>query len=430
MLALWQYVLHESASLEPGGKALKHAWVHFALAIVFLSVAMLCKPSAMMAPLIAAVLDWLIVGGSLRRSILSAMLLLAAIAPWIVVAKLVQSGSPIDAVAVWHRPLIAADALAFYLYKLAVPFDLAACYRAAPLSPWPADGPSGRGFSRRPSPRRSSRAKATEDGSAPPRVVMLLVLAPVLGLVPFDYHASRPSPITTCTWRCSARLPGGRLEASRPRRRRGELLGIWAPAPRSFYFWASASTNQVTTWHDQLSLWSHAVEVAPQSPTAHVNFGAALAREGPEFLPAAYVEFSKAGELNPLDVAVQNNLAAMTMRMGRTDEAIAHMQRAIQIEDQLGIDPQEGGRQKMIENRRFLAGIMRKQHRPREAADLYRSGCASTRGIRGPSRTSRTFFGKCETCFRSRSREDRSTLVRLVSANVSGTTISDALGLE
>src|SRR5207302_3590518 len=97
-------------------------------------LALLSKPTAMVVPLIAGVLDAIVCGRPLRRVVswLWPWLLLSAACA--AVTKALQPGTEIAVtVALWQRPFVAADALAFYLYKLLDPVWLGMDYGRRPV---------------------------------------------------------------------------------------------------------------------------------------------------------------------------------------------------------------------------------------------------------------------------------------------------------
>ena len=127
MLALWQYLL-----FARGDQQHRRRWIHYSLATAALALAMLSKPSAMIVPLMALIIDALVIRRPIKRIALS-------LGPWFVlaaatalVAKLVQPAIGVPHTPLWARPLIAGDALSFYLYKLIFPLHLAIDYGRRP----------------------------------------------------------------------------------------------------------------------------------------------------------------------------------------------------------------------------------------------------------------------------------------------------------
>src|SRR5258706_4261183 len=91
------------------------------LAVLSMLLAMLCKPSAMVTPLIIAILDLGILRRSWRQVAKSLIPFLAIVLPLAIVAQLAQSASDAVYPALWQRPIIAGASISFYLGKLFVP---------------------------------------------------------------------------------------------------------------------------------------------------------------------------------------------------------------------------------------------------------------------------------------------------------------------
>src|SRR5439155_15195774 len=113
----------------------KHRWT-YAIGTVLALAAMLAKPTAVVVPALAAIIDRLLLGRSWKQvAAFSGPWVLLAL-PIAVVAVTVQS-APLSAgqqVAPVLRPLVAADALAFYLGKLAWPAKLTVDYGRSPAA--------------------------------------------------------------------------------------------------------------------------------------------------------------------------------------------------------------------------------------------------------------------------------------------------------
>ena len=132
LVALWGYLTHAMRRREGGGAAAGRA--HYVVATVAFALALLSKPSAVVLPVVAWVLDrW-----ALKRP---AREVVWALAPWVVLA-IAAGGVAAWAEAairgartytpIWARPFVAGDALAFYLYKLLVPLRLGSDYGRTP----------------------------------------------------------------------------------------------------------------------------------------------------------------------------------------------------------------------------------------------------------------------------------------------------------
>ncbi len=100
--------------------------------MIVLVMAMLAKPSAMVIPVIVAALDRWVMGRSWKKVLVSAGGWGLAVLPLVIVARMAQMAEGVAEVAWWQQPLIAGDALAFYLWKLVWPVDLGADYGRRP----------------------------------------------------------------------------------------------------------------------------------------------------------------------------------------------------------------------------------------------------------------------------------------------------------
>ena len=137
LVALWQYIEFARASRGQavlGGATALPPTAHYTLALAAFILAMLAKPSAMIAPAIAAALDLWLLRTPIRRVAL-------ALSPWLVLAALCaivarqsQVIAGVEPAPLWARPLIAGDSLAFYLYKLVWPLRLGIDYGRTPAA--------------------------------------------------------------------------------------------------------------------------------------------------------------------------------------------------------------------------------------------------------------------------------------------------------
>jgi tetratricopeptide (TPR) repeat protein len=127
LLSIWRYL----AALEsPKPRRRTNYW----LATMFFAAALLSKPSTVVVPAIVAVIDRMIYRRSWRD-------VAKWLWPWFamaivitVIAANVQELVPGVGGPMWARPLIALDALAFYLGKLVLPIDLRFDYGRSPAA--------------------------------------------------------------------------------------------------------------------------------------------------------------------------------------------------------------------------------------------------------------------------------------------------------
>ena len=93
--------------------------------------AILSKPTAVVIPPIAMLLDCLAYGRGMRKTIRSALPWFAIVMPFAVATALIQHGSAVGG-AIGFRFFVAGDAAAFYLTKIAFPWNLAVDYGRNP----------------------------------------------------------------------------------------------------------------------------------------------------------------------------------------------------------------------------------------------------------------------------------------------------------
>jgi tetratricopeptide (TPR) repeat protein len=94
---------------------------------------------------------------------------------------------------------------------------------------------------------------------------------------------------------------------------------------------AARSYARNLDWKDELSLWTSAAEVCPESAKAHYNLGRAL-EALPGRLSDAVAEYRASLRIDPDHADVHTNLANALAAIGRVPEAIAEYRAALGIE--------------------------------------------------------------------------------------------------
>lgn len=363
LAALWQYVLFARpatpAAAPPSPTARK--W-HYGLATGFFILALLAKPSGMVVPLAALVIDRFLFRRAWRR-------VGAALAPWaamaLVCAVAAKFAQPVpvspDAGRVWARPLLGAAAVAFYLFKLVWPAKLAVQYHASPAVllagrwiwfAWLAPAALAVLVL---SVRRRTPWPAVAAG------LFLVPILPVLGLVPFQFERLS---LTADHYLYFAMIgPALAVAAGLASLRRARVAGavictacLVALGVRSYL--------QTLHWQDTKTLFEHELAVNPDSEVAYnqlagqaiadgdlaraeefalqsirlepnreeayITLGAALARQHrPKEAMAAY---RRAIELNPQNPVALRQLASLLAQNGQVDEAIPLIRNAIALD--------------------------------------------------------------------------------------------------
>jgi hypothetical protein len=100
----------------------------YLLGLFFFLLGMLAKPTAVVVPLMAIVISIFLLGRPAAKTIRSLLPWLLLMIPCLIWTKIVQPASLASPLPIWTRPAVAADALAFYLCKLACPIHLCILY--------------------------------------------------------------------------------------------------------------------------------------------------------------------------------------------------------------------------------------------------------------------------------------------------------------
>jgi hypothetical protein len=317
LVALWQYL---AGRLK----------LHYTFATVALVAAMLSKPTAVVIPPMALLIDTLLVRTPLRRSLLRLLPWFVAVIPCILWTRAAQITTDVPVAPVWARPLIALDSLAFYVFKLIWPLDLAVLYDRTPL-------------------RVLDERWFFYTWIAPAAAAVLLVLArkrwpgllaaagifvtgvlPVLGFVPFQFQ--RYSGVADHYLYLSM-LGVALAAASLVDRFPGRFTGIAAGA--ILLVLALRSVRQAGSWQNEQRLWEQNLGVVPQSITAHRKL--ALIHMNQRRYDQAIYHFEQvlrlgaqtpASRRQPLDSS-HYALGIVLMSRGEYARAIEHFQAAL-----------------------------------------------------------------------------------------------------
>jgi tetratricopeptide (TPR) repeat protein len=255
-------------------------------------------------------------------------------------------------VPVWQRPLIAADALAFYLYKLLLPFRLSADYGRSPGAvmqqgwiyfTWLV--PAILGFFlwlwRRPAPQL-----ITAMG------VFAAAVLPVLGFIPFRFQS-----ISTVADRyVYVALFGPALAIS-------WVLSMWNSrlvlpvCAMLLAVLGVQSALQARLWQNNVTLFNHALELNSRSWLSHYNLGLGLAQKGA--LEDAEQHYRAALKIKPDYGRAGYALANVLAAQGNFDEAIEQYRKALS----------NGTRAADVHY--YLGNVFAKLNRLTEAAEQY-----------------------------------------------------------
>lgn len=286
--------------------------LRYNLALLLFVAALLAKPTATVAPLLAAATAF----GGLRASSRTLAWLLA---PWCMVAAIgmvvARAVQPADLTVFQTppllRPIVAGDALAFYAEKFVLPTDLSFYYGrtpqrvlADPMAPWRA--------------ALAAAGLALVFGLRWLKVFRLpLALAvagflPVLGLVPFVYqNFSTVADRYVYFAMLGPALAVARLLDSRPADRRWPWLIVAAVVGLT---WATLSFRQAMLWRDTGTVASQACLAAPHAQDGWVLLSGYSLLIGEPRQAAAAAE--QALRIAPAHSVALVNLAAAEARLG------------------------------------------------------------------------------------------------------------------
>ena len=239
----------------------------YAIATVAFGLALLAKPVAMTLPLLAWLLDVARPGRAARAA-------WRPLVPWLLLAtgfalftKRLQPDAVVLDVTPWFaRPVIALDALGFYLGRIVWPFHLAIDYGRSPSSvlaraAWGGLWLLPLGVAA----LGALRSLRRTVGFALAWIVA--ATAPVLGLVPFGYQYTS----TVADRYLYVALFGPALAVAWTLSRRGRVGAIAVATLLAAL--AVLAARQAGTWRDNATLYAHALAVNPGSVHANNNLG-------------------------------------------------------------------------------------------------------------------------------------------------------------
>ncbi len=325
LVAIGQYLrfVEASSALQPTHRFPLSAFrFHYLLATLAFVLSMLAKPSAVALPLVIAAIDlfWL------QRP---AGTVVKSLAPWLVLALAVivlTKSQQADVRMAFkppliERPLVAGDALAFYLGKLAVPLRL--------------------GFDYGRSPQRVLTSRACYTIWLAPVLLLGMMslsrnrrqwwaaagivvggLLPTLGFIPFlyqDYSTVADRYMYLPMLGVSLALAGWMT--------RHWSLATVAACGFLLGAFGRASLLQAGYWHDDLAVYQHGLEVNPNSYAAEYSLAGVFRERGQTLAAESY--YRAALRLNPKYARADNDLGATLLLQGRTQEAIEHFRRAL-----------------------------------------------------------------------------------------------------
>jgi hypothetical protein len=322
IIALWRYVVR--AQERPEGSIVPDL-----IGTVALGLAMLSKPSAVVVPVIAMMIDRFAIGREWKVIVKSLAVWLLLIVPVLVVARVAQDVTGIPEAPTWARPLIAGDTYAFYLYKMVCPIWLGVDYGRRPNEVlkhgwvwWTWIVP----------------AIVTVLAAAPSRkrrwivasaLVFFVAILPVSGLSTFQFQFTS----TTADHYLYIAMLGPALAVAYLLTSMRNVVVARTTCAIVLLLLAVRSLVQTQTWHDDYTVFSNALQVNPDSFVACNNLGNEYRRRGDPAEAMKY--FQRAMALAPDYPNAFNNAAFVLAERGDWRGAVDLWERSVEIRSRL-----------------------------------------------------------------------------------------------
>jgi protein O-mannosyl-transferase len=340
LVAIWQFLLYARAGTLLPSSAAKYAsnavaenkqsffrsrGFCYALATLAFVLALLAKPTAVSVPFAIWALDRWALGRSHKQSFVALAGWFGGALVFIVITKLAQPAEAAGVITpLWARPIVAGDAVVFYLYKLILPIGLTPDYGRFPS--WVLSQkwiyfailiPLSMGILLWLRRERWPMLIACAG-------VFIAGILPVSGVIPFDFQ--RISTVADrYLYLC---MLGPALAIAWLLARQWHLVA-GATAAVVLGALGVASATQTRYWRDAGTLFGYAVTINPNSWLAHNNLGNSLAERGQ--LKPAIEHYRRALEIDPDYAMAHNNLGKALFARGELDQAIDHFKQALRI---------------------------------------------------------------------------------------------------
>ncbi|HEX4795804.1 MAG TPA: hypothetical protein VH370_18595 [Humisphaera sp.] len=314
LIAIWQYQQYAAEDSASSDQNRPHRLAHYSFATAAFVFAMLAKPSGIAVMLVVGACDLWIIERPLRKVVLALLPWLVLSIPIILEGRFAQPAAQLPTVPLAMRPLIAADALAFYLWKLFVPLKLAIAYDHSPTrviaSHWlyatwlvPVALAGILLLARR-------RARWLIGAVA----ILWLGVFPVLGLVAFDFQIYS----TVADHYLYLAMLGPAVAVAFATRSLKSKAAVYT-CMAILLALSARSWIQTRTWRDSVSLFQNAIAVNPNSCALYNNLAEAYrSKYRPEESLAAFEAGLKSA---PDCAALRAGYAGLLASINRTDEA-------------------------------------------------------------------------------------------------------------
>jgi tetratricopeptide (TPR) repeat protein len=333
MLTIWAYVRY-AKECHPPSATLRRGRIYFGLSFLCFALGLMAKSMVATLPFVLLLLDYWPLGRMPDRKAFLSLVrekiplfvlgagacLTAALVPGLVVS--------VNRLPLLQRLGNAVVSCVVYLRQSVLPIRLACLYVYAP---------NGEPI------RKVLVALAIVAGISAAVVVwrkknpwlltgwlwFVVMLAPVLGLVQISFDAAHSDRYTY--------LPGIGLVlavtwalADWSRAWNHRLLILGALSSTAIGVLAVLGYVQTSSWHDSETLWTQALKCNPDNRFAHYNLGIALLRK--DKTDEAIAHFRRAVEIYPGATEAWNNLGQALFQKGEKKEAVAQFRRALEVD--------------------------------------------------------------------------------------------------
>ena len=343
LIAIWQYFAFAAGEASPASPSSQSSstitpqnrnrsrtvsWrrLHYGLATFAFVLALLAKPAAVIVPLMAWILDCFVARRSVKESTIALAPWLCIALPFVVMTKWQQPDSLLTVVTpLWERPLVAADALAFYLYKLFVPLWFGPGYARSPDTIFD----EGWAYFTWIVPFGIAVAiwclRRREPWSVAAAALFVTALLPVLGLVQFQFqnwstvadrylYLSMLGPALALAWFIS--------------RQWNKKKWVAIPCAAVLLSLAVKSAFQTEIWHNSETLWRYALDSGQDSAVVRSNLGATIVDSKPD---EAIYQLRRAVALAPAYADAYYNLGIALAQHGDFAEAIEQYRTVLKL---------------------------------------------------------------------------------------------------
>jgi Flp pilus assembly protein TadD len=327
LLTIWAYLNYSDAKFGCAGESAtppaRNAAAWYMVTLLCYALALLTKPSILLVPCVLAVIEIALRGRRWRDVALplGAMLVLGAV-PIAITTRAAQEAIGIYS-PLWLRPLIALDAVAFYLWKMFLPTGLVFDYGRSPR--WlEHSGMVVRLTWLAPAGVTALAALAWRRTRWPlvALAVFVLALAPMLGLSRFDYQ--RYSTVAD-RYAYFAMLAPAMLFAAAVSRWGSRGVAVLAGVVVVIAL-AATTAIQVTHWHDDDRFFAFVAARNPDSLLLRVRQAQQLAQQNRP--TDALDAYDAALAIEPNQPRVLYNMGNICLQLNRLEEAIGYFQRA------------------------------------------------------------------------------------------------------